>query len=65
MITIELLSKKNLAGKTVLGDRIFCSAQICDFIQAQGGIVCIPDKTNALVKNNFDCELYKAIRGCL
>lgn len=56
----ELLSKVNLAGKTVLGDKAFCSARIRDFIQSQGGAVCIPDKVNSLAKHEFDRELYKA-----
>ena len=59
----ELLSKVNLEGKTVLGDKAFCSARIRDFIQAQGGRVCIPDKANALRKHEFDRELYKARNG--
>ena len=57
---IELLSKVNLDGKTVLGDKAFCSTQIRDFLQMQGGSVCIPDKVNSLIKHDFDCELYKA-----
>lgn len=44
---VELLSKVNLDGKTVLGDKAFCSAHIRNFIQAQGGVVCIPDKVNS------------------
>ena len=57
---VELLSKVNLDGKTVLGDKAFCSAQICDFVQSQKAKVCIPDKINSLTKHDFDCELYKA-----
>ena len=56
----SLLSKVNLDGKTILGDKAFCSARIRDFIQAQGGTVCIPDKANSLTKHEFDRELYKA-----
>ena len=56
----ELLSKINLEGKTVLGDKAFCSAHIRDFIQGQGGIVCIPDKANSRTLHDFDRELYKA-----
>lgn len=48
---IELLSKVNLDGKTVLGDKAFSSTQIRDFI---------PDKVNSLVKHDFDYELYEA-----
>ena len=59
----ELLSKVNLDGKTVLGDKAFCSARIREFIQEQGGRVCIPDKANALTKHEFDRELYKARNG--
>lgn len=56
----ELLSKVNLEGKTVLGDKAFCSERIRDFIQTQKAQVCIPDKVNSVVRHNFDCELYKA-----
>ncbi|MBR0287490.1 MAG: transposase [Selenomonadaceae bacterium] len=56
----SLLSKVNLDGKTVLGDKAFCSARIRDFIQAQGGRVCIPDKINSRALHDFDKELYKA-----
>ena len=56
----ELLSKVNLEGKTVLGDKAFCSARIREFIQEQGGTVCIPDKTNSRTLHEFDRELYKA-----
>ena len=55
----ELLSKVNLEGKTVLGDKAFCSVHIRDFIQTQGGAVCIPDKANSLKKHEFDRALYK------
>ena len=57
---VELLSKVNLEGKTVFGDKAFCSAQIRDFVQSQKAKVCIPDKINSLLKHDFDCELYKA-----
>ena len=56
----ELLSKVNLEGKTVLGDKAFCSARIREFIREQGGTVCIPDKTNSRTLHEFDRELYKA-----
>ena len=57
---VELLSKVNFDGKTVMCDKAFCSAHIRDFIQSQKAQVCIPDKVNSLVKHDFDCELYKA-----
>ena len=57
---IELLSKVNLEGKTVLGDKAFSSASIRDFIQAQKAQVCIPDKVNSVIRHPFDQELYKA-----
>ncbi len=56
----SLLSKVNLDGKTVLGDKAFCSTRIRDFIQARGGKVCIPDKINSRALHEFDRELYKA-----
>ncbi|MBQ6005116.1 MAG: transposase [Selenomonadaceae bacterium] len=54
------MSKVNLDSKTVLGDKAFCSARIRNFIQAQGGRVCIPDKINSRALHEFDKELYKA-----
>lgn len=57
---VELLRKVNLEGKTVLGDKAFCSAHIRDFIQSQKATVCIPDKVNSLIQHDFDQELYKA-----
>ena len=57
---IELLSKVNLEGKTVLGDKAFSSSQIRDFIQAQKATVCIPDKVNSVIRHPFDRGLYKA-----
>ena len=56
----ELLSRVKLDGKTVLGDKAFCSSHIRDFIQTQGGTVCIPDKANSRTLHDFDRELYKA-----
>ena len=56
----DLLSKVNLEGKTVLGDKAFCSDRIRDFIQTQKAQVCIPDKVNSVVRHIFDRELYKA-----
>ena len=56
----ELLSKVSLEGKTVLGDKAFCSGHIRDFIQKQGGRVCIPDKNNSRTLHEFDKEVYKA-----
>ena len=57
---VELLSKVKLADKKVLGDKAFCSTSIRDFIQEQGGNVCIPDKTYSRALHEFDRELYKA-----
>ena len=54
------LSKIKLEGKTVLGDKSFCSARIREFIKEQGGTFCITDKNNSLIKHDFDKELYKA-----
>ena len=54
---VELLSKVNLADKKILGDKAFCSAHIRDFVQAQGGSICIPDKTNSRALHEFDKEL--------
>ena len=56
----ELLSRVKLDGKTVLGDKAFCSSHIRDFIRTQGGTVCIPDKANSRTLHEFDRDLYKA-----
>jgi transposase len=56
---IKLLSTVNLDGKTVLADKAFNSEKIRAFIQEQGATVCVPDKSNAVIKHDFDAELYK------
>lgn len=56
---ITLLSTVNLVGKTVLADKAFNSEKIRMFIQEQGATVCVPDKTNAVIKHDFDAQLYK------
>ena len=56
---ITLLSTVNLVGKTVLADKAFNSEKIRVFIQEQGATVCVPDKSNAIIKHNFDAQLYK------
>lgn len=56
---ITLLSTVNLVGKTVLADKAFNSEKIRVFIQEQGATVCVPDKSNAVIKHDFDEELYK------
>ena len=56
---ITLLSKVNLVDKTVLADKAFNSEKIRAFIQEQRATVCVPDKSNAVVKHDFDAELYK------
>ena len=45
---VDLLSKVNLDGKTILGDKAFCSAQIRNFIRERKAVACIPDKINSL-----------------
>ena len=57
---IALLGKVNISGKTVLADKAFCSQQIRDFIHNQDATVCIPDKINAVIKHDFDSQLYKS-----
>jgi transposase len=56
---ITLLSTVNLVGKTVLADKAFNSEKIRVFIQEQGATVCVSDKSNAVIKHDFDEELYK------
>ena len=56
---IELFEKINLKGKCVLADRAFSSEKIRDYIEKEGGQVCIPDKTNYNIQHNFDKEIYK------
>jgi putative transposase len=49
----------NLVGKTVLADKAFNSEKIRVFVQEQGATVCVPDKSNAVIKHDFDAQLYK------
>lgn len=59
-IAIKLLSKITLEGKKVLADKAFCSEEIRKYISQEKAAACIPDKSNAVVKHDFDHELYKA-----
>ena len=59
-VAIDLLSKITLEGKKVLTDKAFCSEEIRNFISEKEAVACIPDKSNAVVKHDFDPELYKA-----
>ena len=59
-MAIKLLSKITLAGKKVLADKAFCSEEIRNFISHEKAEACIPDKSNAVAKHDFDRELYKA-----
>ena len=56
---IELFEGVNLNGKTILADKAYSCAQIRSYVEENGGLVCIPDRTNFRVKHNFDAELYK------
>lgn len=56
---LELLAGIELGGKKVLADKAYSSEKIRAFIQKQGATVCIPDKSNGIVKHDFDEELYK------
>ena len=42
-----------------MADKAFNSEKIRAFIQEQGATVCVPDKSNSVVKHDFDAELYK------
>ncbi|MBR5913841.1 MAG: IS5 family transposase [Selenomonadaceae bacterium] len=59
-MAIKLLSKITLVGKKVLADKAFCSEEIRDFIFQQKAVACIPDKSNAVRRHDFDHELYKS-----
>ena len=59
-MAIKLLSKITLVGKKVLADKAFCSEEIRDYIFQQKAISCIPDKSNAVRRHDFDKELYKS-----
>lgn len=56
---VELFEGLTLKGKTVLGDKAFSSEKIRDYIEKEGGKVCIPDKSNFKIQHYFDKELYK------
>ena len=59
-VAIKLLSKVALAGKKVLADKAFCSEDIRKYISQEKAAACIPDKSNAVHRHDFDKELYKA-----
>ena len=56
---IDLLSAVELDGKAVLADKAFSAEYIRSFIASHNAFACIPDKSNAIVKHDFDKELYK------
>ena len=56
---VELFEGVTLKGKSVLGDIAFSSEKIRDYIEKEGGKVCIPDKSNFKIQHDFDKELYK------
>ena len=56
---IDLLSAVKLDGKSVLADKAFGAEYIRSFIVSHNAFACIPDKSNAVVKHDFDKELYK------
>ena len=58
-MAIKLLSKVTLVGKKVLADKAFCSEAIRNCIYREKAKTCISDKSNAVVKHDFDRELYK------
>lgn len=59
-VAIDLLEGINLEGKTILADRAFIDEKIRNYIEENHGIACIPDKSNAVVKHDFDKEMYKS-----
>lgn len=56
---LELFEGIELTGKKVLADKAFGSEKIRDYLAGHGAIVCIPDKSNAVIKHDFDAQLYK------
>jgi transposase len=54
-----LLSAVELDGKAVLADKAFGAEYIRSFIASHNGTACIPDKSNAVVRHDFDKDLYK------
>jgi len=56
---LELFEGIELTGKKVLTDKAFGSEKIRDYLAGHGAIVCIPDKSNAVIKHDFDAQLYK------
>ena len=57
---IELLSKVNLDGKTVLADKAYSCDKIRNYLEENGAQACIPDKSNFKAKHKFDEEMYKS-----
>ena len=56
---IELFDGIDLYAKTVLADKAYSCDKIRDYLEEQGAVVCIPDKSNFKAKHTFDADLYK------
>lgn len=57
---IKLLEKTNIDGKNILADKAYSSNIIRVFIAERNATTCIPDKSNAIRRHDFNHELYKA-----
>ena len=56
---IDLLSKTDLSGSNVLGDKAYGAKAIRDFITAQGGRYTIPPQSNVKQPWAYDEWIYK------
>ena len=56
---IDLLSKTDVSGSNVLGDKAYGAKAIRDFITAQGGLYTIPPQSNVKQPWKYDKWIYK------
>ena len=56
---IELFDNIEIAGKKIQADKAYSCQVIRDYLEEQGAVVCIPNKSTFKTKHTFDAELYK------
>ena len=58
-LALPLFQGITLKNKNVLADKAYSTFEVRQYLEKQGTKICIPDKSNAIVKHTFDKELYK------
>ena len=56
---VEILSKVDIEGSNILGDRAYDTDGVLEYIGEQGAIAVIPSKANRIVQRDCDWWLYK------